>query len=291
MVLFARHAGDDGKRTPLQRDAAMDHLQRLASGMRLGELVDRACAPHTESSLEATQVLLRLGSSVVPMLFRAVEREADPNRRGQLHGILIAMGEAAMPELMRAFENREPVSVRAAARLAGELQSPKAVPPLAALLEGADASLRQEAAKALVRIGDARAIDVLVRALESSVGRRAEPRRVLPRRRRERARRGGAAELAAARRREAPLRVRDRARALARAARARRRRRSDLAALLAHRGLRYRSQWRDLKVAAAAALGRIPGDEAKAALTEAARRGDAPVRRAAQSALDRRGRA
>ena len=284
MVLFARHAGDDGKRTPLQRDAAMDHLQRLASGMRLGELVDRACAPNTESSLEATQVLLRLGSGVVPMLFRA-----DPNRRGQLHGILIAMGEAAMPELMRAFESREPVAVRAAARLAGELQSPKAVPPLAALLEGHDAALRQEAAKALVRIGDPRAIDVLVRSLESSVadvpnlaafclgaagnGRAAEALQTSLRRAVGRRRYEFATELV---------------RSLGRLGRAEAT--ADLAALLAHRGLRYRSQWRDLKVAAASALGRIPGDEAKAALTEAARRGDGPVRRAAQTALDRRGR-
>jgi HEAT repeat protein len=289
MVLFARHAGDDGKRTPLQRDAAMDHLQRLASGMRLGELVDRACAPHTESSLEATQVLLRLGPAVVPMLFRAVEREADPNRRGQIHGILIAMGEAAMPELLRAFESREPVAVRAAARLAGELQSPKAVPPLALLLEGSDASLRQEAAKALVRIGDARALDVLVRALESpnsdvpnlaafclgaSGNARAADalqsalRRAVGRRRYE-----FATELV---------------RALGRLGRAEAA--SDLAALLAHRGLRYRSQWRDLKAAAAAALGRLPGDEARNALLEAAKRGDGPVRKAAQTALDRRGR-
>jgi hypothetical protein len=289
MVLFARHAGDDGKRTPLQRDAAMDHLQRLASGLRLGELVDRACASDTESSLEATQVLLRLGSGVVPMLFRAVEREADPNRRGQLHGILIAMGESALPELMRAFESREPVPVRAAARLAGELQNPKAVPPLAALLEGPEASLRQEAAKALVRIGDPRAIDVLVRALDSSVadvpnlaafclgaagnGRASDALRGSLRRAVGRRRYEFATELV---------------RSLGRLARTEAA--GDLAAILAHRGLRYRAQWRDLKIAAATALGRIPGDEAKAALTEAARRADAPVRRAAQTALDRRGR-
>ena len=169
LVLFARHAGDDGKRTPLQRDAAMDHLQRLATGGRLAELVDRACAADTEPSLEATQVLLRLGAAVVPMLFRAAEREAEPNRRGQIHGILIAMGEAALPELLRAFESHEPGPVRAAARLAGELQNPRAVAPLLPLLEGPDPSLRQEAAKALVRIGDTRALDALVRALESQV--------------------------------------------------------------------------------------------------------------------------
>jgi len=287
LVLFARHAGDDGKRTPLQRDAAMDHLQRLATGMRLADLVDRACAADTEASLEATQVLLRLGSSVVPMLFRAAERENEPNRRGQIHGILIAMGEAALPELLRAFEGGEPPAVRAAARLAGELQNPRTVHHLAELLEGPEASLRQEAAKALVRIGDARAVDVLVRGLDSTVA--------------------GVPNLAAfclgavanARSAEALLGALRRAvgrrrydfatelvRALGRLGRAEAA--SDLAALLAHRGLRYRAAWRELKLAAAAALGRIPGDAAVAALGEAARARDPQVRRAAQSALERR---
>ena len=287
LVVFARHSGDDGKRTALQRDAAMDHLQRLATGARLAELVDRACAPETEPSLEATQVLLRLGSSVVPMLFRASERESDTNRRGQIHGILIAMGEAALPEVLRAFEAGEPPAVRAAARLAGELQSPRAVAPLAALLEGPEASLRQEAAKALVRIGDARAIDALVRALESDaagvpnlaafcLGAAASPR--------------AAEALLAALRRAVGRRRYDFAtelvRALGRLGRAEAV--ADLAALLAHRGLRYRSAWRDLKLAAAAALGRIPGDQAVAALAETARARDPQLRQAAQSALERR---
>jgi HEAT repeat protein len=287
LVVFARHSGDDGKRTALQRDAAMDHLQRLATGARLAELIDRACAPETEPSLEATQVLLRLGSSVVPMLFRAAERESEPNRRGQIHGILIAMGEAALPEVLRAFESGELPAVRGAARLSGELQNPRAVAPLAALFEGPEASLRQEAAKALVRIGDPRAIDALVRGLESEVagvpnlaafclGAAASPR-------------AGEALLAALRRAVGRRRydfAGELVRALGRLGRPEAA--ADLAALLAHRGLRYRSAWRELKLAAAAALGRIPGDDALTALAEATRARDPQLRRAAQSALDRR---
>jgi hypothetical protein len=287
LVVFARHSGDDGKRTALQRDAAMDHLQRLATGVRLAELIDRACAPETEPSLEATQVLLRLGSSVVPMLFRAAERESEPNRRGQIHGILIAMGEAALPEVLRAFEGGELPAVRAAARLSGELQNPRAVAPLAALLEGPEASLRQEAAKALVRIGDPRAIDALVRGLESEVpgvpnlaafclGAAASPR-------------AGEALLGALRRAVGRRRydfAAELVRALGRLGREEAA--PDLAALLGHRGLRYRAAWRELKLAAAAALGRIPGDDALTALAEAARARDPQLRRAAQSALDRR---
>jgi hypothetical protein len=287
LVTFARHGGDDGKRTPLQRDAAMDHLARLATGSRLADLVDRACAPDAESSLEATQVLLRLGSHVVPTLFRAAEREGDPSRRGQIHGILIAMGDAALPEVLRAFESGELPAVRAAARLAGELQNPRAVAPLVAILEGGEASLRQEAAKALVRIGDPRAVEALVRGLESAVegvpqlaafclGASASPR-------------AGEALLGSLRRavgRRNYEFATELVRALGRLGRPEPTR--DLVALLGHRGLRNRKAWRELKLAAAAALGRIPGNEAVAGLAQAARARDPQLRRAAESALERR---
>lgn len=287
LTLFARHAGDDGKRSPLQRDAAADHLQRLASGARLADLIDRACSSGSDASLAATQVLMRLGSRVVPTLFRAAERETEPNRRGQLHGILIAMGDVALPEVLRAMESGEPGAVRAAVRLAGEMQSPRAVEPLAGLLEGDVVALRQEAAKALVRIGDGRAIDALVRALESPVegvpnlasyclGAAGSAR--------------AADALAAALRRSLQRRqfafAIELVRALGRLGRPEPVR--ELAALSRRGGLRNRRALRELRVAAVAALGRLPGDEAVAALGEAAGSRDAHVRRAAESALERR---
>ena len=287
LALFAHHAGDDGKRSPLQRDAAADHLQRLASGARLAELIDRACSAETEASLAATQVLMRLGTRVVPVLFRSAEREADPSRRGHLHGILIAMGDVALPEVLRAMESEDAATVRAAMRLAGEMQSPGAVQPLADLLEGDVPALRQEAAKALVRIGDGRAIDALVRALESPVegvpnlasyclGAAGSAR--------------AADALAAALRRSLLRRqfpfALELVRALGRLGRPEPVR--ELAALARRGGLRHRRAWRELRVAAVTALGRLPGDDATAALADAARSRDAQLRRAAESALERR---
>ena len=243
--------------------------------------------PHTESSLEATQVLLRLGSSVVPMLFRAAEREADPNRRGQLHGILIAMGEAALPELMRAFESREPVAVRAAARLAGELQSPRACRPLAALLEGAGGVAAPgggEGAGADRR----RARDRRPRARARERGRgRAEPRRVLPRRGGSARAADALAERAAPRRRPAPLRVRDGARA----------RRSGGSGARSRAASSPRSsRTAGSATAAPGAISRSPRPPRSAASRATRRRRprrgraprDAHVRRAAESALERR---
>ena len=66
---------------------------------------------------------------------------------------------------------------------------------------------------------------------------------------------------------------------------------SDLAAILLRGGLWQRRRHRELKLAAAAALGRLPGDEAVGALAQAAQSRDAHIRRAAQVALDRRAQA
>ncbi|MAE94736.1 MAG: hypothetical protein CL910_08765, partial [Deltaproteobacteria bacterium] len=62
----------------------------------------------------------------------------------------------------------------------------------------------------------------------------------------------------------------------------------ELGALLLRKGLRGRRRLRELKLAAAQALGRLPGDEAVGVLSQAAQLRDAQVREAAQVALERR---
>jgi HEAT repeat protein len=64
-----------------------------------------------------------------------------------------------------------------------------------------------------------------------------------------------------------------------------------LADLLLSKSILKRRRMRELKVAAASALGRIPGDDAVGALAQAVRSRDRQLRRAAQTALDRRGQA
>jgi HEAT repeat protein len=64
-----------------------------------------------------------------------------------------------------------------------------------------------------------------------------------------------------------------------------------LAELLLSRSLLKRRRLRELRIAAASALGRIPGDDAVGALAQAARSRDGQLRRAAQTALDRRAQA
>jgi HEAT repeat protein len=284
---LARHASDDSKRPESQAQLAAECLSGLATGERLQDLIDRACAPGAEASVRATQALLQLGEEVVPALLEAAERERDPGRRGQMHGILIAMGEKTLPALLDAMEGSEAGPARSAIRIAGESQNPGAVPRLAEILVSESAELRDEAGKALVRIGDPSALDALISVLNSDIAgvpalaayclaASANPRAVDPLLH---------AMHEAIRLRQVEF-AREAIRALGRLARPEAT--EALAELLLRKSMVNRRRLRELKVVAASALGRIPGDEAVGALAQAAQSRDSQLRRAAQTALDRR---
>ena len=287
---LARHAADDAKEHPSQARLADEYLSDLATGALLQDLIDRACAPGAEASIRATQVLMQLGEPVVPALLDAAERERDPGRSGQMHGILIAMGEKTLPALLAAMEGDEPGRVRSAIRIAGESQNPGAVPRLTEILTDEDAVLRDEAGKALVRIGNPRALDALISALSSPVAgvpalaayclaASGSPRAVDPLLH---------AMHEAMQTRQLAF-AREAIRGLGRLARPEAT--GALAELLLRKSIVNRRHLREIKVVAAGALGRIPGDDAVGALAQAARSRDGQLRRAAQTALDRRAQA
>ena len=288
MLVLSLHASQRGKRPDRQADVAQDFLVSLAHGDRLEHLIDRACAPGGASSVRATQVLLQLGEEVVPALLGAAVLERDPDRRGQMHGVLIAMGEKTLPELLRAMDADDPELVRTAVRLAGESQNPGAIARLADLLTSSpDREAREEAAKALVRIGTPRAVELLVRAIDDPkvgdvaiycLGACGSARPVEP--------------LVQAMQTAIDAGRLDRAREIIRALGRLGRAEAvpALAALLLRKSVLGRRKLREMKLAAATALAGLPGDEAVGALAQAARSRDPQLRRVAQTALDRRAR-
>lgn len=285
--LFVQHAGDTAKRTPRQREVASEQLERLATGSRLDDLIDLTTGEDAAAALDAGQLLLAAGNAVVAPLLRMALRERNSERRGHLQQILIALGDLLAPELLRALDAEDLGELRAAARLAGESQHPDTVDRLEELLMHPDAVLRQEVAKALGRIGDARSTEALARALtcplegvptsaayclgSSGSGRAVEALLTALLSSLESGEFGFAGEII---------------RSLGRLGRPEAT--PDLAAVLLHRGMRKRRQYRELKLASATALGRIPGDAAAGALAQAAQARDSQIRRAAQTALDRR---
>jgi HEAT repeat protein len=284
LVVLAAHAAADAKHPGRPREAAQAVLGRLARGSLLTNLIDRACSPSAQASLGATQLLLQLGTETIPPLFDALEAETNPDRHRQLCGVLTALAPVALPNLVRAIEQGSPRRMRTALRLAGDSQSSQLVPVLRRVGLGDDPALRLEAARALARIGSVAAMQGLTEMLHSSTPGAAQSATIAL----------GASGNARA---TAPL--------LEIVQRALRKGRVELALgairalgrlgcpqaipaltnLLERRSLRHRRRLRELKLAAVAALARLPGADARATLERSARSGDTQVRRAARLAL------
>jgi len=283
---LAAHASE--KATEPSRDLARGFLRSLLEGERLAYVIRRALSGLEAGDLEANQVLLALGDATVPALLDAAASLEKGAERDRLAAMVVTFGERALPAVLERLAAEEaPARLRAAIRIAGELQHPDVVAPLGSLLEDGERSVREEAVRALVHVGSDAAVAALAAVLGSAtpglavsalhgLGSTASARAVDPLRR--------ALDLALEARDTA--RAKEVIRALGRLGRA-----EAGAALVGvlERRVRLGGGWlRELKSAAVAALGGIPGDEAVAALAQVAQTRDAQLRRAAQTALDRR---
>ena len=270
---------------------AQGFLRSLVQGERLEYVIRRALRGLDAADLDASQVLLALGEPSVPALLdfaSSLERGAE---RDRLAALIVTFGERALPVLLERLAARDaPQRLQTAVRVAGELQHPAVVPLLGGLLEADERSVREEALRALVRIGSDSAIGVIARALGSAtpglglsalhaLASTGSARAVEPLRH---------ALDQAVEARDVP-RGKEVIRALGRVGRPEAGR--ALVSLLERR-VRLGGGWlRELRSAAVAALAGIPGDEAVAALAQAAQARDTQLRRAAQTALDRRAQA
>ncbi len=285
-VRLAAHA--HGKTTDRARELAESFLRSLVQGERLAYVIRRAASAAGASDLDASQILLALGDAAIPALLDAASASEKGQERDRLAALVVTFGERAQPVVLdRLAEHDAPVRLRGAIRAAGELQHPSFVPRLGALLAAGERSVREEALRALVRIGSDAAVGVLAGALDSStpglalsalhaLGSTGSARAVEPLRR----------ALDHALEARDVSRAKEVIRTLGRLGRAEAAR--ALVSLLERR-VRIGGGWlRELKTAAASALAGIPGDEAVAALAQAAQARDSQLRRAAQTALDRR---
>lgn len=281
---FARHA--EGKDDDRIREVAHEYLTGLLVGRRRDELIAHITSGDA-LSVRSGQLLLMLGDEATPALLDALAKLGDRQQRDRLETMLVALGERILPELLRRMDLDSVSEMRTAVRLAGETQHPASVHRLGDLLEHADRGLREEAVRALVRIGNDDAIAALARAVRSAqkgipmlaiagLGNTGSARAVPPLK---------SALEHAVEERNGEL-AKELIRALGRLGRAEAS--ASLVAVL-QRKVRIGMGWlKELQAAAVTALGAVPGDEAVGALAQAAQSKDAALRRAAQSALDRR---
>ncbi len=202
--------------------------------------------------------------------------------------MLIALGEEASQPLLEVMAGQDRRLARSAVRLLGELQHPRAVEWLEDLVAGSEPVLRHEAVMALARIAGSDSLRVLLQALSSPVrdvqlftlqalGGSGRPKAVGPLSEcLLRELKAGDLELAL-----------EAIRALGRLGREEAT--PALGEVLSQRRLLGRGRLRELKLAALAALARIPGAPAATLLESSARERDPGLRRAAETALRRRG--
>ncbi|CAN5736939.1 hypothetical protein BH23GEM10_BH23GEM10_06800 [soil metagenome] len=112
--------------------------------------------------------LKHLGPAAMPVLLSSIERSEAGPLKDRLRGAMEGLAAAHRAELIALIGHRDPDVVRGAVRLAGQLGTNEGVAPISKLLDQPDASIRRVAAAALVRIRNAPALDVLVRALGDS---------------------------------------------------------------------------------------------------------------------------
>jgi hypothetical protein len=281
-LVFCRHASDGPGLPGALREEARTELRELIScdGM-IRFVIEKAGASSSLTSVQAVQVLTCAGPAAVASLLEEHGRR-DPEDRRQLVSILIAMGDEAFPAIIEELGAEDSRRVRRAAMLLGDMQNPRGVEYLSKLLHQDDPNVRREAARSLLRIGSDRAIMTLVDGLGGAEPTALVAASCLGSTRNRTALRALSTAVPEASGRPEAVRI-EAIRGLGRIGHESAT--PCLAAVLKTSGLFRRAENRELRVAAAHALGRVGGDDALTALRSAARRGDAAVREACQQAL------
>lgn len=109
---------------------------------------------------------------MVEPLAAAIEQldSEDVRQRLQARTTLLNMGEAAVDALVQMLGRNTPFGSAEAAIVLGEIGDRRAVEPLVVALQTGNMLVAQNAAQALGEIGDRRAVEPLIRALQTRGG-------------------------------------------------------------------------------------------------------------------------
>ena len=101
-----------------------------------------------------------------PVVLTALVAEEDAGQRRRIAALLQSLGPAALPELLRRLAEAPPAAARALLPLVDELRDPAAAPVLLGLLGRADPKLRRDALRTLIRIDSPEVRRALPRLLD-----------------------------------------------------------------------------------------------------------------------------
>jgi hypothetical protein len=168
MVLLCRNATSQ-KLSEARRAHALNALGQLATddmtNYLVAALLDRGCSERGRAML--ANILVLLSDKVIRRLMTLLAGETSAPNRKLLTDVLVRTGATAVPVLQEhLFDDRWYV-VRNAIAILGEIRSQDSLLHLTPLLEHQEIRVRRETIRAITRIGGKRAINILLQAAES----------------------------------------------------------------------------------------------------------------------------
>ena len=120
------------------------------------------------SSTELGVFLKHLGPAAMPVLLAAIERSTVTALQERLRTAIEGLANAHRDRLVELLSDSDPLVLRGASRLAGQLTVTQAAPALAQLLQHPDATVRRIVVESLIRIRTSLALDAIQQALGDS---------------------------------------------------------------------------------------------------------------------------
>jgi hypothetical protein len=117
------------------------------------------------SGSELGVFLKHLGPASMPVLLAAIERTEVAALQERLRAAIEGLANAHRDRVVALLGDSDPLVLRGAARLAGQLTITQAAPALAHLLQHADAEVRRTVVESLIRIRTSLALDAIQQAL------------------------------------------------------------------------------------------------------------------------------
>ena len=163
---FSDHLMPTNGRPDRQRQVALDILIRFCNQHTLREVVRNLAGKQRTQIDAATTIFRSLGPMAVAPLLEALAQEGSRPIRVHLVRMLAAIGDQALPEIKKHLRDKRWFFVRNLVWIIGEIGDPGFIRYLRVIIEHSDVRVRREAVRALGKLENETAADVLIDAID-----------------------------------------------------------------------------------------------------------------------------
>ncbi len=163
---FSDHLIPTSGRPDRQRQVALDILMRFCNQHTLREVVRNLAGKRRTQIDAATTIFKSLGPMAVAPLLEALAQEGSRPIRVHLVRMLAAIGDQALPEIKKHLRDKRWFFVRNLVWIIGEVGDPRFARYLRIIIEHSDVRVRREAVRALGKLQNETAAEVLIDAID-----------------------------------------------------------------------------------------------------------------------------